>query len=228
MAAVRLRFPALPALALAAAALAAGGLIAAWPLTWSAALLGGALVLGLALWEPALGVGAALLLGPSRAYLAAAGFAGLQYDLGQIFFGLALAGWLARGALRRELSVPRLGLYLPLGAWIAVGLLSLFGAAEWRDGLNEAVKWIEVAALIAVVRDVAGRGSGRRLTWILAAVLLAGLAQAALGIWQYGLRGAGPESFRLPDGHYRAYGTFEQPNPFGGYLGLIWPVAAGL
>jgi O-antigen ligase len=59
-------------------------------------------------------------------------------------------------------------------------------------------------------------------------VLLAGLAQAALGIWQYQFRGTGPEHFRIATGQYRAYGTFEQPNPFGGFLGLIWPVGAGL
>ncbi|NJM41851.1 MAG: O-antigen ligase family protein [Anaerolineae bacterium] len=27
---------------------------------------------------------------------------------------------------------------------------------------------------------------------------------------------------------YRAYGTFEQPNPYGGYMGLVWPVVAGV
>jgi hypothetical protein len=37
-----------------------------------------------------------------------------------------------------------------------------------------------------------------------------------------------PLGFRLADGSYRAYGTFEQPNPLGGFLGLLWPVAAGL
>jgi O-antigen ligase len=212
-------------LALAGAALAAGLMIAVLPLPWGGVGLAGLVVVGLALWEPAIAVGAALTLGPTRAYLAAAGYYGPQFDFGQVFFGLALAGWLARGALRRELALPRLGLYLPLAAWIAVGLLSLFGAAEWRDGLNESLKWVEVAGLMAITLDAAQRG---RINWILAAVLLAGALQAGLGWWQYALRGTGPESFRLPDGHYRAYGTFEQPNPFGGFLGLIWPVAAGL
>ncbi|MBP7693896.1 MAG: hypothetical protein KA764_18380, partial [Anaerolineales bacterium] len=208
-----------------AAGLALGAVCAALPPAYSALVLGGAALLAVSVWEPAVGVGAALVLGPSRAYLAAAGYFGPQFDLGQIFFALALAGWLARGALRREIVIPPLGLYLPLAGWIVIGLLSLFGAPAWQDGLNEAIKWIEVAVLIALVRAEAQRG---RAGWIVGAVLLAGALQAGLGLWQFGLRGAGPASFQLPDGHFRAYGTFEQPNPFGGFLGLIWPVAAGL
>lgn len=188
-------------------------------------MLAGAGLAALSLWEPALGLGLALLLGPTRAYLAATGRAGLLWDFGQIFFALALAGWLARGLLRREISVPRLFIFIPLSAWIFIGLLSLYNAADWRDGLNEAIKWIEVVLVIAIVYDEAKRG---RLPWIVGAVLLAGAAQAVLGIYQYRFRGEGPESFLLSGNLYRAYGTFEQPNPFGGYLGLIWPLAAGL
>jgi O-antigen ligase len=58
--------------------------------------------------------------------------------------------------------------------------------------------------------------------------LLAGLAQGLIGIWQYQFRGFGPENFQILGNHYRAYGTFEQPNPYGGFLGLVWPIAAGL
>ncbi len=213
------------ALILAAAAVSLGALIAWLPPHISLAALAGVLAVGAAVWEPALGLGLAVILGPTRAYLAASGFSGPVFDLGQIFFALALAGWLARGALRRELRVPALGLLVPLAAWIFVGLLSLFGAAEWRDGLNEAIKWIEVALVLIIAQAEARRG---RLTWLLGAILFSGGLQAALGVWQYRFRGTGPESFQLPGGFYRAYGTFEQPNPLGGFLGLIWPVAAGL
>ena len=27
---------------------------------------------------------------------------------------------------------------------------------------------------------------------------------------------------------YRAHGTFGQPNPFGGYMNMVWPLGAGL
>ncbi len=204
----------------------AGGLLLAWlPVEYSLIGLAGAGLVACSLWEPALGLGMALALGPTRAYLAASGRAGLLWDFGQIFFALALAGWLARGLLRREISVPRFFIFVPLSAWIFVGLLSLYNAEAWRDGLNEVIKWIEVVLVIIIVQSEAQRG---RLRWIIGAILLAGAAQAALGIYQYRFRGEGPESFLLSGTLYRAYGTFEQPNPFGGYLGLIWPLAAGL
>lgn len=206
-------------------ALILGLLIAALPLPYSGALMVGGVVIGLSIWRPALGLGAALVFGPARAFLSAAGYAGLLFDFGQLFFALALGGWLLRGAAERALTLPRLGLLLPLGVYVFVGLLSMLGATEWRDSLNEVIKWLEVMLTLVIAFDEAQRG---RLPWLVAAVLLTGLAQAGLGLWQYQLRGSGPDSFRLSEGVYRAYGSFEQPNPFGGFLGLIWPIGAGL
>lgn len=206
-------------------ALASGVLIALLPPEYAAGLFLGGAVLVLTVWEPMLGLGVALALGPSRAYLAAQGFYGPQYDLGQIFFGLAAFGWLARGALRREIHFPRLGVYAPLAAYIFTGALSLYNAREWQNGLNELIKWTEVGVVIAMVYAEARRG---KLRWVLGAVLCTGILQAALGLWQYRFWEEGPEGFRLPGGYFRAYGTFEQPNPYAGFLGLIWPVAAGL
>jgi O-antigen ligase len=207
------------------AAIAGGLLIALLPIEYSLTAIFGAALLALSIWEPAIGVGAAIVLGPTRAYLAATGRGGLLYDFGQIFFALALAGWLVRGALKREVVIPRLVVLWPLSVWIAAGALSLFNAAEWRDGLNELIKWVEVAFVLIIVYGESKRG---RLPWIIGAILLSGAVQAAVGVWQWRFRGVGPESFEVADGLFRAYGSFEQPNPFGGFLGLIWPVAAGL
>jgi O-antigen ligase len=56
-----------------------------------------------------------------------------------------------------------------------------------------------------------------------------GLFQAGVGIWQFGLRGEGPEHFAILGGDFfRAYGTFEQPNPYAGYLGLTTALALGV
>lgn len=217
--------PSLPITLYFFCAIASGLLIARLPVEYSFLVLGGALLVGLSIWEPAVGIGAAIGLGPARAYLAATGRAGLLYDFGQIFFALALAGWLLRGALKRDISVPKLALLIPLSLWIASGALSLFAATEWRDGLNEVIKWIEVAIVLVIAYSESKRG---RLSWIVGAILVSGVVQASLGVWQWRFRGAGPESFEVADGLFRAYGSFEQPNPFGGYLGLIWPVAAGM
>ena len=63
--------------------------------------------------------------------------------------------------------------------------------------------------------------------WVVAALLLGGLSQVALGAYQF-MRQAGPAAFILPSGFMRAYGTFDQPNPYAGYLGYLAPVAASL
>jgi len=67
-----------------------------------------------------------------------------------------------------------------------------------------------------------------RLSWLLGVMLMTGLFQAGMGVWQFGLRGEGPDHFAiLGQRFYRAYGTFEQPNPYGGYLGMTLSLAIG-
>ena len=205
-------------------AVAAGLLVGRLPLTWSLALIGGAIVLAAAVWEPALGLGLALSLGTAKAYLSAAR-PDLPADLGQALLALALAGWLARGLLQHAIVVPRIKLLLPLGIYLGAGWLSLLAATSLQESLKEIIKWAEIAAVVVLVAAEARRG---RFGWIVAAVLLAGTAQALIGIWQFQFRGAGPDTFIILGSHYRAYGTFEQPNPYAGFLGLIWPLAAGL
>jgi len=75
-----------------------------------------------------------------------------------------------------------------------------------------------------------GRETGlRSLYWLLGALLATGFLQACVGIWQFGLRGEGPAHFAILGGRFfRAYGTFEQPNPYAGYLGLTLPLALGV
>jgi O-antigen ligase len=222
-----MRLFALPRLWPAAWAVAAafvGLAVAALPLELAGPALA-ALALALAaVWEPALGLGLALALGPARAYLSVAR-PDLPGDLGQVFFALALAGWLGRGLVQRRLAWPRHPLWLPLGAYLAVCALSLLAAASLEEGLKEVLKWLQVLLAVAIVVTEAERG---RLPWLVAAVLAAGAGQALLGLWQFELRGTGPDHFRIAGGNFRAYGTFEQPNPYGGFLGLVWPLAAGV
>jgi len=205
-------------------ALGLSALIVRLPLEYSLGLFAGIVVLAASAWEPALGLSFAIIFGPAKAYLAAAR-PDLPVDPGQVFFALATAGWLARGMLNRRIVFPRVGLLLPLGLYTAVGLFSLLPAASLEEGLKEALKWIEIALGVMILVSEIERG---RVRWIVVGILIAGLAQAAIGIWQFEFRERGPEHFRILGAHFRAYGSFEQPNPYAGFLGLIWPVAAGL
>jgi len=140
---------------------------------------------------------------------------------------LVAGAWLMRFAIRRE-GVLRRNTW-PALTWpfvIFVGALFLSLLVTWslQHSVKELIKWSEVLLVYLVVAlGVNGRWA-RAL--VLAVVVTGGLA-ALQGIYQF-LFQVGPEGFVLFDRFMRAYGTFEQPNPYGGYLGLTLPVALGL
>jgi len=127
---------------------------------------------------------------------------------------------------RRDVSSLRQSTWLWLGisAYLASLTLSLLPARELTLGLVEVVKWIEVLLLYFLVSS---QLSERQRRGLLICLLLAGAAQAALGVYQF-VGQVGPPGFVLFDRYMRAYGSFEQPNPFGGYLGLVLPLCYGL
>jgi O-antigen ligase len=185
--------------------------------------------------EPLAGLAPALFLGPLRAYLSAE-IPQSPAQIGQVFVALTLAIWLARGLARREFRIPHPPLFLPLLAFFGAAMLSLWNAVELPVyGIPELIKWMQIVLLFLFVSDYLSAGkqtrpTSRRLLWLLGALFVTGLFQAGVGIWQFRLRGEGPDHFailRLGEGFYRAYGTFEQPNPYAGYLGLMLPLALG-
>ena len=221
-------------LALALGALGVGLLIVRAPLLEAFILL---LIAGVAvgsLLEPLVGVGAALLCGPLAAWLAAE-VPQIPAQLGQGFFLLALAAWLLRKLSRRDVYIPTPPLLWPLLGFMGVTLLSLWSPADLWMGFMEWAKWGQLLLMFLLVydriqcRESQPRVMPERRSVALVAVIAGGaLFQAAVGVWQYGLRGDGPEHFALGEGLYRAYGTFEQPNPFGGFLGIVGALLAGL
>jgi putative inorganic carbon (hco3(-)) transporter len=242
----------LPAISLLLALLA-GILLATLPLPLAAGLVGATAVLLLILIWPLFGLACALLAGPFGA-LEKVALGNSFLDSGQLFLWLALASWLGRVALRRQLVVPRLPLNLPLLFFVGAAAVTIPGAIAPIDGLKELLKWIEVVLVVWMVVDEFGSSRGElsivncQLSMVnerrdpqtrkhatrntptpllLLMLFLPAVVQALIGIWQFGLRGYGPEHFAILGQYYRAYGTFEQPNPFGGYMGLNAALALG-
>ncbi len=60
--------------------------------------------------------------------------------------------------------------------------------------------------------------------WLVFALVLSGIANALIGIYEY-FGGSGALHLLIDGVHFRAFGTFGQPNPFGGFMGLLAPVA---
>ncbi|MBI3241212.1 MAG: O-antigen ligase family protein [Chloroflexi bacterium] len=211
---------------LAIAAFVIGLLLARLPLPLSLAVTGGGALLLFALVEPLAGLAFMLLLGPAEPLLYAA-YPSIPIPWGQIGVAIFVGGWTLRCLARRELRWPHLPITLPFVLYLFAITLS-FTVQQVRSpfaAMQELVKWLEMYLVAGIVAGVAGR---KRLGWVLAIVFLVGVVQAGIGFWQFQFRGHGPEGFRILGTHFRAYGTFEQPNPFGGFMGLVWPVAASL
>ncbi len=143
---------------------------------------------------------------------------------------LALAGaaalWFADGARRGSLRLdptPLLGLVL---LYLGALLLGLLPARELGEALAEVAKWAEVLLVIGLVGQVLGVERGA-IPWLVGALLAGAALEGLLGVYQFLFR-VGPEAFLLFDRFMRASGTFRQPNPFAGYLGLSLPVAVSL
>ena len=188
-------------------------------------------ILALIFAQPIYGLGLALIVGPlqplERVTL------GLPLDSGQAVLAITLAAygarWLAQpigqasrpsiGDLLRQHKAIALGLL----TFLAVAALSFFVARDAREWAAEWIKWLQIGIVALLVAEP------RRRAVVLAAVLLAAIGQAAVGLFQANWRGVGPPEFRVLGAEgYRAYGSFEQPNPFGGFMGLTWPLAAAL
>jgi putative inorganic carbon (hco3(-)) transporter len=211
---------------LIAVAILAGLALARLPLRPLVVLVGGTSIVLVTLIEPLAGLALTLIAAPLAAYLNYMTGAVLRpLDIGQVMLLLTFGAWLLRGLARREIRLPVVPLLWPLVLFVGWAAISLLWASSVEDAGLEVIKWAEIVLIMLMVTEAAGK---QRLGWVMAGVLVSGTFQAALGIWQYGLRGIGPETFKIGEHLYRAYGSFEQPNPYAGYLGLIWPIAAGL
>lgn len=212
-----LRRTALPALAL----LILAALLATAPLRLAAGLcLALAVGAGITV-EPALGL---LLIAIAIPWGRAAPLPVPAAGWVDLLVGLTVLAWALRGAAERRIAIRFTPFAAVLLVFVWTAGLSLTQAGSWREGLPEWLKWAEFAAVYIVGVQILRR---RTVRWLVATLLLTGISQAALGAHQF-LARAGPEGFLLPGGFMRAYGTLGQPNPYGGYLGYLLPVAASL
>jgi O-antigen ligase len=186
-------------------------------------------VLLLILIEPMAGLFAALLTGPLGATEA-----GLL-DSGQLYLLLSLLSWLAHGLRDRRLFVPRTFLAVPLAIFAGITAVTIVDAPSYSFGLRELFKWVEMAAILLLLVDRVGvwrvrhgDRSAAPLLWLLAILFAAAVSQALLGIYQFAFQPDGPEHFLVLGRFYRAYGTFNQPNPFGGFMNLTAVLALGI
>jgi putative inorganic carbon (HCO3(-)) transporter len=201
------------------------GLILAWlPLPLATAGLLGTIAAALILLNPVWGLIALIPLIPFSSLISIQ-IGGVSVGGMEATLLLILAAWLLRMTARRQIIIPHPPLLLPWLLWLGVILSSWLAALSLGAAFTESLKWLEMLALyLFIVANV----ERRHLPWVVGTILVAGTAQALLGLYQF-LFHIGPEGFILVAGRFlRAYGTFRQPNPYAGYLGLILPIAFSL
>ncbi len=230
-----LTVPALPVssklhLPLTVAVVIAVGVLLVWlPLKLAALLVGGLILGGLALLEPTLLLYALVPMIPFSS-LVALPVSEAKAGVMELLLLAAVAIWLLKlltgQAVRGQPLTIRQGpLLVPFLVLLGGVMLSWLNALSIRACLIETMKWAEALALYLLVINLL---PPRRIKWMALVILLTGVAQAALGLYQFVFK-VGPDGFLLFGGQFlRAYGTFAQPNPYGGYLGLALPLALSL
>jgi len=211
--------------------LAVGLSIALLPLTLAGGAILGSIVFLVTLIRPEVGLYLLILAVPFGSVREIT-ISGFTVGAAEALVGLVLTGWLAKHVLSRsevmvaarEIRIIYPPLVLPLLLFLGAILLSLTGALSLRYSFKEILKWLEVLGIYLFVANVIEREQARVVVLLM---LLAGIGQALLGFYQFFGR-VGPQAFVVMGRFVRAYGTFEQPNPYGGYLGLVLPLAYGL
>lgn len=144
-----------------------------------------------------------------------------RHNLRHMQSGSYINRWRAASQSERT----QIAVCLALAAYLVVVCLSMLVAADRVVALKEIIKWSETLVVVAL------SASYLRTEWRVYAVVWATIgaatAEALLGYAQWamatGQAGPGGEDLRV-------YGTFAQPNPFGGFLnfGLLLALALAL
>ena len=206
-------------------ALLATGVLLAWlPLSVAVLLVGGPLAGFVVLRYPQFLLYFLLVLIPFSPWFTIP-LAGARVGLMELTLFAALAAALLRFSTRPRPETkpgPPPILLWPFLLFLAAVSLSWLNTLSLAASLVETVKWVEMLVLYWLVVTLVPR---RHVKWLVAVILLTGMAQAGLGLYQF-LFKVGPPGFLLFGGRFlRAYGSFAQPNPYAGYLGLILPLA---
>ncbi len=204
--------------------LLSGAVIALLPLTQAGAVVVGGIVLVLALIRVEYGL-CILLFAIPFGSLRQIPMGSFTVGLAEVLTAMVFAVWLAQMMAQRKVEIVLTRLSLPLAFFLAVLLLSTLVASSMSGSLKEILKWLELAMIFLVVANSVKER--RQINLLVGALLAASLLEALYGMYQFFTR-SGPEGFLLGERFLRAFGTFGQPNPFAGYLGLVLPLALGL
>lgn len=157
---------------------------------------------------------------------------GLRQNSADLLVAFLAIGWLLSWGLPahmgggRDRERGRIPVYLVVAMLLLLGVmfLSMTGAINKKDSLKEIAKWLEFLVLVLLGAQYLRT---RRQIWLLVGLIIAAtITQAFFGYAQAVLN-LGPASF-VRSYNLRVYGTFDQPNPYAGYLNMSLVVTLSL
>jgi putative inorganic carbon (hco3(-)) transporter len=176
----------------------------------------------LAAITPLAAVTTLLILAPMRTLIATEASFQLPLDIGQLaLIGLIIAWFTQRIARREPLAqVFWNPVSLVVIMYLVVIGFTAFSSTSLSAWLNEWLKWLQILILITFAINYGGE---RRWEWLLFGLTISAVANALVGVYEF-FGGSGALHLLINDKYFRAFGTFGQPNPFGGFMGLVAPI----
>ncbi len=171
--------------------------------------------------SPQIALVVTLTLAPLRTLISTESGLTLPLDIGQALVIFYLGVWLAQRMWRRE-SLFKLQADAPLPAVLL--LIAVFSIGAWTSHslsgwLAEWLKWVAIAIIIwTLTLSMDGSWS-----WLVFAILVSAFANALVGLYIFA-GGSGADHLVILGRFFRAFGTFGQPNPFGGFMGIALPL----
>ncbi len=175
-----------------------------------------------ALTSPTAALVVLLVLAPLRALIATELSIDLPLDIGQLLFVFYMGVCLAhRIALRK----PVVTLHRTIVLSAILCLCAVFALGSWTSAsqsawLREWLKWILMAVFVWQITI----SEHSYWLWLVFALLVAATANALVGLYIF-FGGSGADHLAILGRFFRAFGTFGQPNPFAGFMGLMLPLA---
>jgi len=157
---------------------------------------------------------------------------GLRLSSADLLVVFLAIGWLMSFGLRQQKAGPldresaHIPLYLVAAMLALVGTmaLSMTTALNISSSLKEISKWLEF--LVVALLGAQYLRTRRQIWTIIVLICLAGISQAFYGYIQ-AFFNIGPQAF-IRDASLRVYGTFDQPNPYAGYINIPLSIALAL
>ncbi|MEO1287416.1 MAG: O-antigen ligase family protein [Chloroflexota bacterium] len=138
------------------------------------------------------------------------------------FILFVIVWWWHRALYKREtFRITITPILLSVTAFTIVVGLTAFSALSMQFWVTEWLKWVTILVVIVVVADI---GQARKWELLVIALVASGVGNALVGLYIF-FGGSGADHLLINGRFFRAFGTFGQPNPFGGFLGILLPIA---